>query len=161
MTVAAMPPVAAEVTVNSTLWQAQPRAADTVRQAITAAARLAPGDGDVAVLLTDDASVRAMNARWRGLDKTTNVLSFPAAAGAAPGAHLGDIAIAFETVEREAVAERKPLLDHLAHLAIHGYLHLVGFDHETERDAEKMETLEQAILSKLGIANPYAERNAD
>ena len=83
-------------------------------------------------MLTDDAAIRALNKRWRGIDKPTNVLSFPAQA--APGGseplHLGDIAIAFETTAREAERENKPFAHHLAHLAVHGYLHLLGHDHE-------------------------------
>ena len=73
-------------------------------------------------------------------------------------AQLGDIAIACETVAREAAAENKVFLDHLAHLSIHGYLHLIGFDHETDREAERMEHLETLILASLGIADPYADR---
>ena len=110
-------------------------------------------------MLTDDATIRAMNAQWRGIDKPTNVLSFPAGESLrARSAHLGDIAIACETVAREAAAENKAFLDHLAHLAVHGYLHLIGFDHETDPEAERMEHLETRILAGLGIADPYADR---
>ena len=116
--------------------------------------------GEIAVLLTDDATIRAMNAQWRGIDKPTNVLSFPAGKStvAADTAPLGDIAIACETVAREAATENKAFLDHLAHLSIHGYLHLIGFDHETDSEAERMEHLETRILASLGIADPYADR---
>ena len=110
-------------------------------------------------MLTDDASIRAMNARWRGIDKPTNVLSFPAgASSAAQGQiHLGDIAIAYETLAAESAAENKTFADHLAHLAVHGYLHLAGFDHETDAEAVRMEHLETRFLSGLGIADPYAD----
>jgi probable rRNA maturation factor len=110
-------------------------------------------------MLTDDAAMRQMNAQWRGIDKPTNVLSFPAGespAGTEP-THLGDIAISYETVAAESTAENKAFADHLAHLAVHGYLHLVGFDHETDAEAVRMEHLETQILSGLGIADPYAD----
>jgi probable rRNA maturation factor len=107
--------------------------------------------------LTDDAAIRALNNRWRGLDKPTNVLSFPAPAalqGDSP-VHLGDIAIAYETVAREAESEGKPLAHHLSHLAVHGFLHLLGYDHESEPEAEAMEQQERAILARLRIPDPY------
>ena len=113
-------------------------------------------------MLTDDASIRAMNAQWRGIDKPTNVLSFPAPQrpAASGEAHLGDIAIAYETVATESASENKGFADHLAHLAVHGYLHLVGFDHETDDEAVRMEHLETQILSGLGIADPYADQTS-
>lgn len=115
---------------------------------------------EVAILLTDDAAVRALNAAWRGKDMATNVLSFPAAEGArlATSPMIGDIAVAFETCQREAQAEGKSLGDHAVHLAVHGALHLVGFDHEADEDAERMERLERQVLASLGIADPYAVR---
>ncbi len=152
-------PVAVDVTVESELWAACPEAENTVLRAIAAAAEAAQTGGEVAVLLTDDSAVRQMNARWRGIDKPTNVLSFPAGESTtAPGEiHLGDIAIAYETVAAESGAENKAFADHLAHLAVHGYLHLVGFDHETDPEAADMEHLETRILSSLGITDPYAD----
>lgn len=150
--------VTVDVVTQSELWSAHPDAEDLVRRAIEKAAAFENKSGEVAVLLTDDATIRGMNATWRGLDKPTNVLSFPAGESAAP--HLGDIAIACETVERESAAENKTFFDHLAHLSIHGYLHLIGFDHETDREAERMEHLETRILASLGIADPYADRQA-
>jgi probable rRNA maturation factor len=103
-------------------------------------------------LFTNDAAMRKLNAEWRGKDKPTNVLSFPAARGPL----LGDIALAAETVAREARLADKPLEDHIAHLIIHGFLHLLGYDHEVERQAEEMEALERSALSRMGIADPYA-----
>lgn len=151
--------VAVDIAVESGLWSAHPEAKSTVRRAIEAAAEATQTGGEIAVLLTDDNAVRQMNARWRGIDKPTNVLSFPADdSAAAPGeTHLGDIAIACETVAAESAAEGKAFADHLAHLAIHGYLHLVGFDHETDAEAADMEHLETRILSGLGIPDPYTD----
>ena len=150
--------VSVDVGADCELWSAYPNAEETVQLAIAKAASFEQGDGEIAVLLTSDAAIRTMNATWRGIDKPTNVLSFPAVES--EGAHLGDIAIACETVERESASENKTFLDHLAHLSIHGYLHLIGFDHETDREAERMEQLETRILASLGIADPYADRPA-
>lgn len=119
-------------------------------------------------MLTDDSAIHALNRDWRGHDAPTNVLSFPAsnplrrkprARQAAPPAPLGDVVIAFETTAREAAAEDKPIEHHLAHLAVHGFLHLLGYDHGTSRDAKEMETLEAVILAGLGVPDPYAVRN--
>jgi probable rRNA maturation factor len=115
-------------------------------------------------LLTDDSAIRALNREWRKLDAPTNVLSFPAkmAIRGAPRhmpRYLGDIVIAYETTAREATAEGKPFDHHLVHLAVHGYLHLLGYDHATNRDAEKMERLEVDILARLAVPDPYAARH--
>jgi probable rRNA maturation factor len=100
--------------------------------------------------------VRRLNAQWRGIDKPTNVLSFPPAPGGAGDVKsLGDIAIAYETTASEARAEDKPFADHLAHLCVHGFLHLMGYDHELEAHAETMESLERVILARLGVPDPY------
>ena len=118
------------------------------------------------MLLCDDAMIAALNAQWRGRAEPTNVLSFPAppVAGASvseSGAgHLGDIAIACETVMREAREQGRTVSAHLAHLSVHGFLHLLGYDHQTDSDAEQMEGLEREILSGLGISDPYAPRDA-
>ena len=147
--------VKTEIVVASALW-AEDDAEEAIRRAIAAAEALfEPADAEVGVLLCDDAEIRRLNAQWRDKDTATNVLSFPAAAHNATCLHLGDIAIARETVEREATEEGKSLADHLTHLTVHGYLHLLGFDHETDDDAEEMESLEREILASLGIADPY------
>ena len=145
-----------DVIVESALWDALPQAEQTIRNAITQALAALNGrtDAELAVLLTDDAAVQRLNATWRGLDKPTNVLSFPAAE-APDSQHLGDIAIAFETTAREAKDEGKPLAHHVAHLAVHGFLHLVGYDHESEAEAETMEQLERDILARLNVPDPY------
>lgn len=111
------------------------------------------------LVFTDDASIRAINAEWRQQDKPTNVLSFPAfplAPGGMPGPMLGDIIIARETVEREAVDLDKGVDEHLTHLMVHGLLHLFGYDHMNDEDAELMEGLETRILARLGLSDPYA-----
>jgi probable rRNA maturation factor len=149
---------AIDVMVESSSWPDD--AEVVVRAAITAAATAADGDfrnSTVAVLLTDDAALRRLNAQWRDIDKPTNVLSFPAAPPLAgsEAKPLGDIAIAWETTAREAREEGKPLADHLSHLAVHGFLHLLGYDHESEAQAETMEQLERAILRRLDVPDPY------
>ncbi len=145
-----------EIEMQSALWDAEPAAADAVRDAINAAAALVPAQGEVSVLLTDDAGVKELNRTWRSIDKPTNVLSFPAARPGRP--LLGDIAIAYETLAREAAAEHKPVLHHLAHLAVHGFLHLLGYDHQTASQADAMEGLERVALARLDIADPYGSR---
>ena len=111
------------------------------------------------VLLTSDAEVQLLNKEWRGKDKPTNVLSFPSPAMPVPEgevAHLGDIVLAWGTVAREAQDAGTTLADHLTHLVVHGTLHLLGFDHEDDADADMMEKKETVILAGLGLADPYA-----
>ncbi len=118
-----------------------------------------PSPTELGVTFTDDAAIRALNAEWRGKDKATNVLSFPAFAQVGEGVvppMLGDIVIAFETVEREAALEGKPFDHHLTHLVTHGFLHLLGYDHESDAEAEEMERVERSVLSALAIPDPYA-----
>jgi phosphate starvation-inducible PhoH-like protein len=134
-------------------------------RALGALAEVLEAEGEtIAILFTDDDAQRALNARWRGKDKPTNVLSFPAPpapAGSDPGdgegagAFLGDVALAFETCAAEAHAQGKSLADHAAHLLVHGALHLLGYDHESEADASDMEGLEKEVLARLGVADPY------
>jgi probable rRNA maturation factor len=156
-----------EVLVVADCWQNEPDAETVIQRAIAAAAESVDadvGDAELAVMLTDDPGIRTLNSNWRGIDKPTNVLSFPALQpesapkpGDAPRM-LGDIAIAYETTKREADEEGKPFPHHLSHLAIHGFLHLIGYDHENDTDAEEMESLETEILEQLGIPDPYADR---
>lgn len=119
----------------------------------------APRPPELSVVFSADAAVRDLNARWRGMDKPTNVLSFPAfpwSGQGAPPPMLGDIVLAAETVRAESVLESKSFDHHLTHLVVHGLLHLLGYDHETDDDAEEMEALERRILARLAIADPYA-----
>jgi probable rRNA maturation factor len=154
MTRAARSALAIDVVVGSELWKAAGKPENAVRRAVTqAAAMLSTGPAELAIVLTDDSTIRALNRDWRGVDKPTNVLAFPTQQAAA--GHLGDIVLAFETISREARGERKPLAHHLAHLAVHGFLHLVGFDHERPKDALEMERTERKILRQLAIPDPY------
>ena len=113
--------------------------------------------GSATILLADDETVRDLNARFRGKDYATNVLSFPAAPQPGlPGPQpLGDLVLGFGVCAAEAAAQGKTLADHLRHLVVHGMLHLLGHDHETDGEAEAMEALERAILAALGVADPY------
>lgn len=116
---------------------------------------------EISVVLSDDEHIRELNKHHRGMDKPTNVLSFPAARIKTPAGAariLGDIVLAYETVAREATEESKPIENHLSHLVVHGVLHLLGYDHEDDQEAELMEARERQILAKLGIPDPYAER---
>jgi probable rRNA maturation factor len=156
---------ATEVLVVAECWRAETDAEAIILRAVETAAGMVDtdtGDAELAIMLTDDAGIRTLNANWRGIDKPTNVLSFPAlqptgtpSPDDAPRM-LGDIAIAYETVRREADDEHKPFAHHLSHLTIHGFLHLIGYDHETDEEAGEMENLERKILARLGIPDPYA-----
>ena len=122
-----------------------------------ASAALGDETGDLVVLLTDDETVRDLNARFRGKDRPTNVLSFPAADMPDTGdaRPLGDIVLAYGVCADEAQAQGKALANHLTHLVVHGVLHLLGRDHEDEAEAEGMEAEERLILARLGVADPY------
>ena len=165
-----------DLVAESALWADEPTAEAVVRRAITTAAlAAAPGGGEVSVVLTDDAAIRALNRTWRNIDKPTNVLSFPLAPTPAAGGLvpppageespaqsgtmgdplLGDIVIAYETVARGAEQEGRRFSDHLAHLAVHGFLHLLGYDHDLDSAAEEMERLESRILAQLDVPDPY------
>jgi probable rRNA maturation factor len=148
-----------DISIESLLWNSHDSEA-TVRRAIAAAATPDTQDAELSVLLTDDAEIRALNAQWRQQDKPTNVLSFPApSSGNMQPKMLGDIVIAYETTAREAETEHKPFEHHLSHLTVHGFLHLLGYDHELDDEAETMERLEREILARLDIADPYATRD--
>jgi len=115
-----------------------------------------PLDGaEVSFLFCDDARVHALNLQFRGKDRPTNVLSFPTPEPLESARVLGDIVLAYETIAREANEQQKSLADHSRHMIVHGFLHLLGFDHENEADAAEMEALEVRILGKLGVENPY------
>jgi|WetSurMetagenome_2_1015567.scaffolds.fasta_scaffold350017_2 probable rRNA maturation factor len=128
--------------------------AESTRRAAEAALKAAARDGDVVVLLTDDEALAELNAGFRGKSGPTNVLSFPAPETARP--HLGDVAVAYGVCRREAQEQGKRLEDHLMHLVAHGVLHLVGYDHEDDAEAEIMEALERKVLAGLGAPDPYA-----
>lgn len=148
-----------DLAVTSSLWEPQAGWRALLSRALDACANEAGDawpDREISVLLCDDAEIRALNRQWRGFDKPTNVLSFPAAGPAHADMPLGDIAIAFEIAARESEDGGKTLADHVTHLGVHGVLHLLGCDHETIADAEAMEMRERNILAALGIADPYA-----
>jgi probable rRNA maturation factor len=166
-------PSTVSVTITAASWQAALGDPEPLcRQAVIATLRRgarAPwlADAEISVLLCDDATMRGLNATYRGRDRATNVLAFPTLQLASdqalpprspPQRHvlLGDIVVAAETAQREAAAEGKPLADHLSHLLVHGCLHLLGHDHQDEAAARRMERLERAILDDLGIPDPYA-----
>lgn len=150
--------IAVEIAIESPLWEAFDAAPALAQTAIETALKHADAeldDAEVSLLLCDDAFIKTLNQRWRGQDKPTNVLSFPAAEGPGDTALLGDIAVAFETMAREAEAEGKSFAAHFSHLVVHGLLHLLGYDHESDEEAEEMEGLESEVLASLGIADPY------
>jgi probable rRNA maturation factor len=161
------PDLTADVLIESEAWQDLPAAEDVARQAVAVAASGAGiRSAEISILLCNDAAIVALNGRWRGQEKPTNVLSFPALplygdAAIQKNTPLGDIAIAYETMVREAQESGKTASAHLSHLVVHGFLHLIGYDHETDDEAEEMERLERDILARLGIADPYAACDAD
>ncbi len=148
-----------DIVTQSRLWEARRNSTAVLKRSIRqAASAVALKGGELAVVLADDSALRRLNRKWRRQDKPTNVLSFPCDARPMPRASravLGDIIIAYETTEREARALGKPFAHHLAHLAVHGFLHLLGYDHEAEHEAHAMEELEISILAGLGVPNPY------
>jgi probable rRNA maturation factor len=147
-----------DVIVEAPQWETTPGSEATVRRALSEAAIATATnfkDRALAVLLTNDAAIRRLNAQWRGIDKPTNVLSFPPGEQFGAVKSLGDIAIAYETTAREAAEEDKPFDHHLAHLAVHGFLHLMGYDHDSESAATTMEQFERNILARLGVPDPY------
>jgi probable rRNA maturation factor len=161
-----MPNIEIDVALDDDRWAGVvPDLEAFVVRAVQAGFAIAPnaptGPVEISVLLTDDSAVQALNRTWRAKDKPTNVLSFPAAAqptyGGAP-TPLGDVVLAYDTMLRESVEQSKPLADHLAHLLVHGTLHLLGQDHETgEAEADAMEGLEVAALRTLGVSDPYID----
>jgi probable rRNA maturation factor len=157
-----------EIIIRSARWRKHSTAKTLARKAISAAAKaVSTSPIELAIVLGNDSAIRTLNRDWRGKDAPTNVLSFPAAEPPTGrrrtggkrrnlSPYVGDIVIAYETVAREAKAQDKPFGHHLAHLAVHGFLHLHGYDHENDREAQKMERLERKILAGLAIPDPYA-----
>ena len=142
-------------------WRLRPYG-KTVRTACEAALAGLPRKGqtmEISVVLAGDDFIRQLNQQYRGKDKATNVLSFPSgeldAKNPASTLFLGDVILAFDTVAQEAAAQKKTFRDHATHLLVHGVLHLLGHDHETDAEAEAMEQYEIKILKKLGVKNPY------
>jgi probable rRNA maturation factor len=163
------PDLAVDILIESEAWRMLPEAEDIARRAIafaaTAEAVTHHRNAELSVLLCDDETIAGLNGRWRGQEKPTNVLSFPAPPpqGAAPDEKipLGDIAIAYETLAREAEENGTTVSDHLSHLVVHGFLHLLGYDHHMNDEAERMECLERDILARIDVADPYAAHDAD
>ncbi len=147
----------ADVIEDAGDWSFLKEASELVEAAclqVTAEEDVPAKPASVTIVLSNDQNVSALNGQFRGKPKPTNVLSFPAGAGAEPG-NLGDIVIACETLLREAADEDISPEHHFQHLLVHGILHLMGFDHGTDAEAERMEALEIRVLARLGIANPY------
>ena len=155
-----------DVLVHSEHWKNAAAAKDVVRRALKqAATALSTKTAELAIVLTDDAAMRRLNRIWRGIDAPTNVLSFATknsgdqldeqSGGQFVGNHLGDIVLAYETVKREAHRDGKAFDHHLAHLVVHGFLHLLGYDHGNDAQARRMETTERAILRDLAVPDPY------
>ncbi len=155
--------IVVDVTAECALWQEMPEAELVALRAIEKTVELSKvklhQDAEVGILLTDDRQIRMLNAKWRNVDKATNVLSFPILSSDKLHSSplLGDIVLAFETIGRECKEEKKSFSDHFTHLVIHGFLHLIGYDHEQNLDAEAMEAVEIEVLQALNISNPYAD----
>ena len=161
-----------EISVEAGAWPPRDSLAGTAKRAIEAAADIAriavrstlsgnDSGGEVSIVFTNDAAIRILNERWRGQDKATNVLSFAQNGGRNKTGMLGDIVLAQETVAREAALNGKLLNHHIAHMSIHGFLNLLGYDHQNEKDAETMEDLERKALKLIGITDPYAYSGAN
>jgi probable rRNA maturation factor len=165
---AALPELNIEIAIEYAPWEKHAALEVVIgralRQAVvTTGVHLLDG-AEVSVLLCDDEFIAGLNKQWRDRDAPTNVLSFPAgdvAGDLAAAPLLGDIIIAYETVAREAAEENKSFQDHFTHLAVHGFLHLLGFDHISDEEAEEMEGLERDILAVLGIDDPYLGARAE
>lgn len=155
-----MSPLNIEISRNAEGWPEalDARADEAVRAALAQSAAEIAGAAEVSIVLTNDAEQRILNRDWRGIDKTTNVLSFPQIEPFGPvSGLLGDIILARETLEREATEQDTSFDDHFTHLVVHGFLHLLGYDHVDDDEALVMEGLETQILASLGVADPYAE----
>ena len=146
-----------DIAIEHQAWAAVSDLDALARRAVAAAIAQSEAeiddDAELSLVLCDDAFIQGLNKTWRGKDKPTNVLSFPTEEPAL----LGDIVIAYETTASEAADEGKTLADHLSHLVVHGTLHLLGFDHDDDAEADEMEQLESRVLTTLGIACPYQD----
>ena len=153
-------PLHVEISRNSEGWpdSLDARAEQAVREALQQSRATVTGAAELSIVLTDDEQQRALNRDWRGIDKSTNVLSFPQIEPFGPvEGLLGDVLLARETLEREAVDLGVSFEDHFTHLMVHGFLHILGYDHMDDDEALVMESLETQILASLGVADPYAE----
>ena len=141
--------------VEESAWRGHPGLLPKLKAAAEAARRAAklPAKRHLTILLADNARLKTLNHDFRGKNKPTNVLSFPAK----DAAYAGDVALAYGVTKKEALAARKTFADHARHLVVHGVLHMAGYDHLTDRDAKVMESLETKILARLGVANPYRD----
>jgi probable rRNA maturation factor len=157
-----MPPAPLDIAVivNDDAWpeNLQARAEAAVLAALAFARPKVKGAAELSILLTNDEEQHALNREWRGKDSSTNVLSFPQIEPFGPVIGLlGDITLARETLEREAADQGTTFADHFTHLVVHGFLHILGYDHLTDAEALQMESLETQILASLGVADPYAD----
>jgi probable rRNA maturation factor len=155
----ATPPIDIAVITNDEAWPEglEARAEEAVLAAIALAKPKIKGASELSILLTNDEEQHELNKQWRGKDSSTNVLSFPQIEPFGPVIGiLGDITLARETLEREAAEQGSTFVDHFTHLVVHGFLHILGYDHLTDDEAEQMEGLETRILAELGVADPYA-----
>ncbi len=153
------PSVKIDIRIESDLWKQKRDIGSVARRAIAkAASALSTARSELAIVLTDDQTIRLLNRNWRGVDAPTNVLSFPAHRAGDSPPFIGDIVFAYQTIAAEARAERKPFAHHFAHLAVHGFLHLLGYDHVRKKDAEAMEATERDILRRLRVPDPYRDQ---
>ena len=147
-----------DISIEDREWRAVRNLRKFARTAVLAV--LPDDDVAIGLLFTSDARIAEMNGQWRGKPKPTNVLSFlVSAATPVPAGEprpLGDIALAYGVISREAQEQKKPLSHHITHLIVHGVLHLLGYDHENDDEAGAMEAREIMILAELGMENPYA-----
>lgn len=153
-------PLSIEISRNCEGWaeHLDARADEAVRAALTLSKAKVTGASELSIVLTDDEEQQVLNRDWRGIDKSTNVLSFPQIEPFGPvSGLLGDIILARETLVKEADEQGVSFDDHFTHLVVHGFLHLLGYDHIDDADALVMEGLETQILASLGVADPYAE----
>jgi probable rRNA maturation factor len=153
-------PLNIEISRNTDGWpeHLDARAEEAVRAALAQSKAKITGPAELSIVLADDAEQQVLNRDWRGMDKTTNVLSFPQIEPFGPVAGLiGDIILARETLVREAEEQGVSFDDHFTHLVVHGFLHLLGYDHMDDDEALAMEGLETQILASLGVADPYSD----